>query len=592
MLKLKNKNQKKIFTTLISLWGHIPRRRQKHFLLLIPLAVLSSFCEVISIGLVLPFLAAITNPQQFIHSGAGIFITELIPSIIERDVIVLVTIIFCLAALFSGLIRLGLLWATTSISYATGADLSNDIYRKTLYQPYSVHISRNSSEIISAISNKTNAIINNALYPILAITSSSILLVTILVVLISINPQVACGLFFGFGLIYIVIIKATYKKLQINSKVIASESIRVIKVLQEGLGGIRDVLIDGSQELYCKIYKQSDLAFRKAQGSNQFVAASPRFFIEALGMVLIAIFAYFVARNSLSSDIAIPLLGTLAVGAVRLLPLLQQIFASWTNLISGQSSVNDALSLLEQPLNPNFLIKTKSLDFNRTIEFESVSFAHHQAKDFILKNISFCINKGEVIGFMGPSGSGKSTLLDIAMGLILPSKGVLKIDGEAISNSNSFNWQKNIAHVPQNIFLSDVSIAENIAFGIPINLIDFSRMREVVELAQMTEVIDSLPRGYETQIGERGILLSGGQRQRVGIARALYKDSKVLILDEATSALDSKTENDFMDALIRSKKDITIIMVAHRLSTLKVCDRIYKLIDGKLKTFESYNKLL
>jgi len=554
--------------------------------------VLSSFCEVISIGLVLPFLAAITNPQQFIHSGIGMFFADIIPGVSENAVIVPVTAVFSFAALFSGLIRLSLLWATTRISFSTGADLSDDIYRKTLYQPYSVHISRNSSEIISAISNKTNAIINNALYPILGISSSSIILIAILIALISINPTVACGLFFGFGLIYVVIIRATYRQLRLNSEAIAIESTKVIKALQEGLGGIRDVLIDGSQELYCKIYRQSDLAFRRAQGSNQFVAASPRFLIEALGMVLIAIFACFVARNSATSDIAIPLLGTLAVGAVRILPLLQQIFASWTSLVSGQSSVIDALTLLDQPLNPNFLIKTQTLDFSRSIEFEDVSFSHKQGEDFILKNISLCIKKGEVIGFMGPSGSGKSTLLDIAMGLIFPSKGLLKIDGEDISKSNSSNWQKNIAHVPQNIFLSDSSIAENIAFGVPADLIDFSRLRDVIELAQITEVVDSLPRGYQTQIGERGILLSGGQRQRLGIARALYKDSKVLILDEATSALDGKTENDFMDALVRCNKGITIIMVAHRLSTLKVCDRVYELVDGEIKSYGSYNNLL
>jgi ATP-binding cassette subfamily B protein len=545
-----------------------------------------------SIGMVLPFLAAITNPHQFINSEVGMFFTNIIPGVSKNAVIIPVTVVFCFAALFSGLIRLSLLWATTRISYATGADLSLDIYRKTLYQPYSVHISRNSSEIISAISNKTNAIINNALYPILAISSSSVLLIAILIALISINPVVACGLFFGFGLIYVVIIRATYRQLRLNSEAIAGESTKVIKALQEGLGGIRDVLIDSSQELYCKIYRQSDLAFRRAQGSNQFVAASPRFFIEALGMVLIAIFAGFVASNSVTSDIAIPLLGTLAVGAVRLLPLLQQIFASWTSLVSGQSSVIDALTLLDQPLNTNFSIKKQTLDFSKSIEFEGISFSHNQGKEFILKNISLCIKKGEVIGFMGPSGSGKSTLLDIAMGLIMPSKGILKIDGETISKSNSSNWQKNIAHVPQNIFLSDVSIAENIAFGIPADLIDFTRMRDVIELAQMTEVISALPKGCQTQIGERGILLSGGQRQRLGIARALYKDSKVLILDEATSALDGKTENDFMTALVRSNKDVTIIMVAHRLSTLKACDRIYELVDGEIRSFGSYNNLL
>lgn len=585
-------NKKKLLNTLLRLWKFVPQKRQTQFLLLIALAILSSICEVFSIGLVLPFLAAITNSEQFMNSWFARPIGLIFPEIHPSNAAGLITIIFCLAALISGLFRISLLWATTRVAYSTGADLSNDIYRKTLYQPYKIHISRNSSEVINAISMKTNSIINNALYPVLSLTSSFILLVIILITLISLNPLVACGLFFGFGFIYVVIIVITSSQLKINGNVIASESTKIIKALQEGLGGIRDVLMDGAQEIYCKTYRESDLAYRKAQGSNQFIAASPRFFIEGFGMILIAIFAFVISADNNGSEIAIPLLGALAVGAVRLLPLLQQIFSSWTSLVAGQASVIDALELLEQPLNNNIVIQAAPLEFNRSIKFDEVSFKHQKNSETILENISFDISKGEIIGFMGPSGGGKSTILDLLMGLIEPTTGNLSVDDNVITEKNSRSWQSNIAHVPQNIFLSDATIAENIALGIPKVLIDFTWLEEVLVLAQLSDVVRLFPNGYHAKVGERGVFLSGGQRQRLGIARALYKNKPVLILDEATSALDGRTEGNFMSSLTSLNKDITILMVAHRLSTLSICSKIYEISDGAIKKVGKYNEMV
>jgi ATP-binding cassette subfamily B protein len=487
--------------------------------------------------------------------------------------------------------RLLLLWASTRLSYAAGADLSTSIYRRTLYQPYAVHVARNSSEIISGISSKTG----NAIYTmhmVLNLMSSGVMLIAILFTLLSVDPLIALAAFGGFGLIYAVIIKLTRKQLLINSQIIARESTSVVMSLQEGLGGIRDVLIDGSQAIYCRIYRDSDIPLRQAQGSNSFINSSPRFGMEALGMLLIAFLAYTLAQQEDGIAKVIPILGALALGAQRLLPVLQQAYSSWSSIQGGRQSLQDALELLDQPL-PHYAEQTdvKVIPFNEQIWLKNISFRYSDNSDWVLKDIDLKITKGGRYGFIGPTGCGKSTLLDIVMGLLQPSEGVLEIDGGAITQSNFRSWQAHIAHVPQTIFLSDSSIAENIAFGIPKNQIDLVRVKQVARQAQISEIIESWPKQYDTFVGERGIRLSGGQRQRIGIARALYKQADVIILDEATSALDSNTELAVMEAIEGLDREITLLIIAHRLSTLKNCTEIVIMGDSGVKRTCNYEDI-
>ena len=323
--------EQQITTLLKRLWYHITPRRRGQFGLLLVLMIGASFAEIISIGAVLPFLAVLTAPERIFQLSVAQPFIKALGMKNPSQLLLPLTIIFGLAALLSGGVRLFLLWASTRLSYATGADLSISIYRRTLYQPYSVHVARKSSEIINGISTKTNTVIYT-FTSILNLISSIIILLAILITLVSVDPVIALAAFGGFGLLYALIIKITQSRLVVNSQRIAHESTQVIKSLQEGLGGIRDVLIDGTQAAYCQIYRNADLPLRHAQGNNSFISMSPRYALEALGMLLISALAYMLALQPNGIAKAIPVLGVLALG-------IKEYFANYFLLEGGISAL-------------------------------------------------------------------------------------------------------------------------------------------------------------------------------------------------------------------------------------------------------------
>lgn len=566
-----------VFQLVIKVWHHLTSRRRFQFKLLLVLMIIASFAEVVSIGAVLPFLGALTAPDKiFEHSAAQPFIHALGLSSADQLLLPL-TILFGLAAILAGVMRILLTWASLRITCGAGSDLSYEIYRRTLFQPYSVHITRNSSQVISSISIQVSEVIFYILMPTLTLISASFMLVVILSSLLLIIPTIALVAFAGFGFIYALIIKISKKRLKTYSHSIARESANVIKLLQEGMGGMRDILLDGSQQVFCKIYRNADKSLRRAQGNNQFIANSPRYVMESLGMLLIAMLAYILVKQSTgnSNSYAIPMLAAFALGMQRLLPVLQQAYSAWTTIHGGQASLQDALKLLDQPL-PDYSEQSigNLLPFHKNIVLKNISFSYNPQTAKILKNISLTIEKGSRVGFVGETGSGKSTLLDIIMALLQPTEGTLEVDGQQVTSENHRAWQSHIAHVPQAIFLADCSVEENIAFGVPKDQVDFERVKQAAQQAQIAEAIETWPLKYKTNVGERGVQLSGGQRQRIGIARAFYKKADVFIFDEATSALDNETEQDVMHAIEALNKDFTILIIAHRLSTLSSCTKI------------------
>ena len=575
------------------LWRHISPRRRGQFGVLLALMLLASFAEVLSIGAVLPFLGVLMSPVRIFEFPAAQPIIHALKLTEATQLLLPLTIAFGAAALIAGAMRLLLLWASTRLSFAAGADLSISIYRRTLYQPYAVHCSRNSSEVINGISSKTNGVIYNAILPVLTLISSSVMLILILVALLAVEPVIALAAFIGFALIYTVIIRLTRNKLLADSQCVARESTQVIKSLQEGLGGIRDVLIDGSQLTYCQIYRNADLPLRRAQGNTFFISSSPRYVMEALGMLLIATLAYSLALQSKDVANAIPILGALAMGAQRLLPVVQQAYGAWSSIQGSQVSLQDTLELLDQPL-PEYAGQPtpQPLPFKHNISLKQLSFRYGPQAAYVLNQLNLTIPKGSRIGFIGATGSGKSTLLDIVMGLLQPTDGTLEIDGHVINNGNNRAWQLHVAHVPQAIFLADSSIEENIAFGISKDKIDFQRVRQAAQQAQIASSIEGWPDGYKTFVGERGIRLSGGQRQRIGIARALYKRADVIVFDEATSALDNETEQAVMQAIEGLSKDLTLLIIAHRLTTLKDCTQIVELDEAGITRVGSYQDVI
>ena len=587
------KRQQKISDSFRRLWRHISTRRRGQLLVFFLLMIAASLAEVVSIGAVLPFLGVLIAPEQvFTHPIAQPFIS-LLNLKSSSDLLAPLVIFFGLAAIFAGLLRIALLWMQMRLSYAMGADFGISIYERTLYQPYAVHASRNSSEVIAGITAKTNQLVYGAIYPVLSLLASIFLLLMILAALITINPIVALSSFAGFGVIYTLVIIFTRGRLSREGKPSNEKQTELIKVLQEGLGGIRDVLLDGTQPTYIKIYSRSEIKMRRAQANIQILTTCPRFAIEALGMVLIAGLAFFLAARPDGVAGSIPVLGALALGAQRFLPVMQQAYTAWTSIKSGQASVQDAVDLLDQPLSEDHnQIVIQSIPFRKNIDLSDLSFRYSQSGPYVLKNLCISLPKGGRIGFIGTTGSGKSTLLDIIMGLLQTSEGTLSVDGLPITRRNSRAWQAHIAHVPQFIFLADSTIAENIAFGVPYDDIDMARVRQAAQKAHIAETIEGWSGQYKTLAGERGVKLSGGQRQRIGIARALYKNADIIVFDEATSALDNETEIAVMDSIKTLGNELTIIIVAHRLTTLKDCTQVIELTNGTITRIGSYSEIV
>lgn len=580
-------------TLLCGLWVHIGTRRRMQLALLLLLIVLASFAEVISIGAVVPFLAALTSPELIYEHQLAQPLIHALEIQGPKQLMLPLTIFFSCAVLISGLIRVLLLWMQTRLCHAIGADFSINIYRRTLHQSYTVHLSRNSSDVIAGVANKSNSLVNGVALPILTILSSIFILVTIMIALLLIEPLISLATFACIGIIYAFVFFVAKNLLARDSLTISRSTNQVIKVLQEGLGGIRDVIIDGSQEIYCNIYQNADSRLRRAAANIQIISGCPRYVIEALSIVLVAAVAFSLTNKSDGVAMVVPILGALAIGGQRILPVAQQIYSSLAHIKAGREPLIDVLDLLDQPLPENFDTRLPvPIRFKRGITIDKISFRYTPDSPLILQGVQLTIPKGSRVGFIGTTGSGKSTLLDIIMGLLSPNLGNVIIDDVPLTTNNLRSWQIHIAHVPQAIFLADATIAENIAFGIPAGEVDLLRLQNAAKKAQIADVIESWEERYNTFVGERGIRLSGGQRQRIGIARALYKNADVIIFDEATSALDNETEQAVMEAIESLDDDLTILMIAHRISTLKNCTQIVELGDGGIKRIGSYKEIM
>jgi ABC-type multidrug transport system fused ATPase/permease subunit len=578
---------------LIQLWRSLSGRRRRQFLLLAGLILISALAEMISLSTVLPFIGIIAKPDWVFSRPLFARVLQAWGLTSAAQLVLPMTLAFVVTVLLAAIIRTLLLWTSTRLASETGAELSIEVYRRTLYQPYQVHVARNSSEVISGITNKIHGVVFGVLLPLLTLVSSTVLLAAITLTLVVINPLVNSSVIFGFGLVYGSIGFLSRRRLRGNSKRVAYEHTQAVKALQEGLGGIRDVLLDGAQPIYCQVYHRADSTLRRAEGNNYFIGQSPRFAMEALGMMLIAGLTFFLSRQAGGISAALPMLAALALGAQRLLPALQQCHGSWSDILGHQASLADIVKLLAQPIPAELVGPAPApLVFRDSIRFDAVRFRYVDEGPWVIDDFTLTINKGSRCGFVGSTGSGKSTMMDLLMALLLPSEGKLLIDGRVLSGDRIRAWQRTIAHVPQSIFLADTTLAENIAFGVPRDAIDLARVRQAARRAQISDFIESRSEGYDAIVGERGVRLSGGQRQRIGIARALYKEATVIVLDEATSALDSSTERSVMDAIDALSRDLTVLIIAHRLTTVERCDTIVELKQGRVTAQGRYEDLL
>jgi ABC-type multidrug transport system fused ATPase/permease subunit len=570
----------------------VSRRRKVQFVITLVAILLNAVVEIISLMALVPFLSVLSSPQAFVQSSTARRLAPMFGVIDAAEAVSLVCAVFAGITIVSAASRTLTIMVTSYFTLSFGADLSRVVFERTLHQPYYSHAKQNSAAVMANVTKNVGAFVNGILNPSVQFMTSSLTVVGILTTLFLINWSVALTASVVFGGAYVALIIFNKSRNSRNGMIIVVAQDDIVKALQEGLGAIRDVIIDGNQNFYARTYSVADRRLQIAHTDNFIRAASPKYILEAVGMFMICVVALVLSKGDSKLLGAVPVLGALAMGAQRLLPAMQIAFASYSSIMSNMYGLDRIVDVLTSEQAPKPPVGIDACGVANQVVVDNVEFRYSLEAPLVLRKVSFKIQRGERIGVIGATGSGKSTTMDLLLGLLQPTSGQILIDGEPLVGDKVFAWQKSLSHVPQVIYLADASIAENIAFGLPKNKIDMDQVHKAAKLAQIAEHIESLDAGYETFVGERGIRLSGGQRQRIGIARALYKNATVLVFDEATSALDDETEAELMKAIDGLSKDLTVIMIAHRLSTVRRCDKILKLHKGKVVAFDTPDVVL
>ena len=566
---------------LVAVLGSTLRRR---LLICAALMLLGAVAELATIGALIPLLALLVDPDQAARlPGLGLLF-ELSGSRSPQALITGAVLLLCIAAAASAAIRLLILRYTQAVTLSIGHEIGCLVFWRVLNQPLIAHLRRNPSELLASV-QKVQLLVGALLMPLMLAAIAAVIGGAIMIFLFVLEPLAAGAAALVGIAAYGAATRLAQRGLRENSEVLSRTSGERMRLLQEAIGGIRVILLNHSQADFEERYRAVDREFYAALANNQFIGQAPRYIVEALGIVLMGLFTLYLSSRPGGLVGAIPLLGVAALGAQRLLPLLQQSYSGWSQAVGNLQAVDDVLALVAEPVSAGQRPDTEVRPFQRSVELDQLSFNYSERRP-ALHRISFTLPKGARLGFVGRSGSGKSTLIDLITGLLQPASGRVLIDGEPLTDSNRFNWQAQIAVVPQDIYLADRSISANIAFGEPPERIDEERVRAAAAAARIDEFIRELPDGYATAAGERGVSLSGGQRQRIGIARALYRRANLLIFDEATSALDSETESELLATLTGLGPEITLILVSHRDSFLEQCDMIVRLERGRIKAVE------
>ncbi|HEX8623232.1 MAG TPA: ABC transporter ATP-binding protein [Allosphingosinicella sp.] len=550
------------------------RRRQFGLTLLLMLA--GAAAEMVTIGAALPFLALVADP------GSRLVPPRLLDLLaaVGGSPVVGAAVLLIVVALGSSVVRLLLTWGSQRFVMAAGHDMAAAVFGRMLRQPYAEQVRRNSSTTLAAI-EKVQGVVFGLLQPAMQGLIGAFIALCVFALLLRIDARAAGIAAVSVTLAYVAVSLLVRPRLRRNSKALAGTQVERTRTVQEGLGGIRDIILDRSEPLFEAKFSELDSRYRRAVAANQFVAGAPRFVVEAAGLVAIALVTLAMSLEPGGVVKAIPVLGALALGAQRLLPLLQQAYYGWSLASGNFQAFRDVIELMQAPV-PEPRPPAEPLPFERELVFAGVGFRYPEGR-FDLAGVNLTIRAGEHVGIAGPTGGGKSTLLDLMMGLLEPDEGEIRVDGRPLDAGSRPAWQAGLAHVPQAIYLADDTIAANIAFPREAAGMDRERLAAAVRAAQLETFLAGLPEGLETYVGERGVRLSGGQRQRIGIARALYRRPRLLILDEATSALDEATETAVLAALQQLRGDLTLVTVAHRATTLASCDRLIRVEAGRVR---------
>ena len=585
-----------MFKTIKDLFKLLTQSQRRGFYALQALVIMMSFAQIVGVASIIPFMTLIGDLSQLQQDTiiAQVYKTSGLNSETQFIFWLALSVLFMLFV--ASVISMYTTWRISMFANKVGVELADRLYTHYLKQDWLFHASGSSAELTKQISVESLRVTQGILLPFVHLNSNAIFVTFMSISIFIFDPMVAIVGFVIFGLSYYSIFKIVSLTLLKNGRSISEMYEQRFRLMNEGFGGVKDVLILGRDNHFIDRFYKTGVIFANSQGVNSALSHAPRYFMElvAFGSMISLILYLFINYNA-DLSLILPILSVYAIAGIKLLPSFQQIYNSLATIegnIAGFEAVHQDLidsSKIKSVTNK----KEKSyLSPKKQISLENISFTYPGEGVPVLSKMNISIPVKKVIGIVGPSGSGKSTIVDMLLGLIEPQEGLLKVDEEIINNQNRRAWQNSIGFVAQAIFLSEGTIAENVAFGLSEDQINLKNVHNALQLANLDEFVQGLKNGVHTKVGERGVQLSGGQRQRIGIARALYHKADVLIFDEATSSLDGITEKMIMQAVHKFSGEKTIIMIAHRLKTIEKCDQIFFIDKGVVADQGTFQELI
>jgi len=581
------------------LYSLLTKEQQIKLLRLQFLVVLMSFAEIASVAAIGPFMALVGDMNQLQGEGVLALAYQAAGLATPQQFLFWLGVVVLVVLALAACISMFTIWRLSMYGARVGGELSSRLFNHYMHQSWLFHAGGSSSQLTNRISQEAQRITSNIINPLMQMNAKLVMASLMAVAIFLYNPLVAFIALATFVTAYLVLYRTVRRKLNDNGAIITRSQQLRFKLMSEGFGGIKDVLLLGRQKVFVDRFAKASDEFAAAQGNNQVLSQVPRYAMELVAFAsVIFLVLYLLVAHQGNLGTILPVLSIYALAGFKMLPAFQQVYSSVSNIrgnLAAFHTLRDDLraSALAVPLQSNCAEPQQSSRpvGSASIELRDVVFTYPGKTDPALKRLSLKIPANSVVGLIGSSGSGKSTAIDLLLGLIMPESGTVLIDGEPLTSNNLRNWQSRVGFVSQSIFLADSSIRENIAFGLPSKDIDNTQVRRAATMAHLDELLQELPQGLDTLVGERGVQLSGGQRQRIGIARALYDDVDILVLDEATSALDGITEKLVMDAIHDFSGKKTIIMIAHRLATVKQCDTIFLIDKGSVSDSGAFNEL-
>jgi len=548
------------------------------FWLVFSIFLVSALIELITISSLIPFLNLMMDPE-IVYENYKYKYLIFSEEVFLKNPFIYITTLFVIVIIISTFIKFLVLKGIVKTTKIFGLRIASIVYKNIINQTYISYSKKNSSEYISALEVKVEILVG-FIYRALQTLSSLLVIIAVMTLFLLMDPILTIILAATFSFLYLVIYKLVKNRLYIIDKSVAKSLKERVKVVQESISIFRQVKLDNLSNYFRKLFHEKEIFVRSGKEKLDIIGNSPRIFIEGGAIVTIAIISYqLISKNIYDEKYIVTLIGTIVFGSSRILPLIQLVFYNYSFMVGQKTSIIDVLNIISTNSN-NENDNEKKIVFKQRIEFKNVSFGYENKKN-IIENLNLNIKKNSIIGIKGKTGSGKSTFVDLLSGLLSPDKGKITVDGFELKNSIQ-GWQKKISYIDQKTTLIDSTIAENIALGVNKNQINRELLEQVLLLSECSEFVNNFTNKYETYVGERGVRLSGGQIQRIGIARALYKNSEILILDEPTSSVDQNTENLIMKSIENLKDKKTIILISHRISTLEICQEIYELKDKSL----------